>query len=155
MKETEQPPSNNWLQRLEPVKSIFRAATSKLKSRSTQPAPEVQSEVMPGSKPGSKPASNHSLKIAGYNLVLMDPDGQVVWTREWDSGGVFEFGPHQRLWIFCGFTNHTKRETEISEYEVELMGEDGMVVERFGNSFGDLLIIPPGESKDFPAEWQM
>ena len=151
MKETEQPPSNNWLQRLEPVKSIFRAATSKLKSRSTQPAPEVETEV----KPGSKPGFNHSLKIAGYNLVLMDPDGQVVWTREWDSGGVFEFRPNQRLWIFCGFTNHTKRETEISEYEVELMGEDGMVIERFGNSFGDSVIIPPGESKDFPAEWQM
>ncbi|HKA20014.1 MAG TPA: hypothetical protein VKN18_17115 [Blastocatellia bacterium] len=147
MKDSEQPPSNNWLQRLEPVKSIFRAATSKLKSRSTQPTPEVEPEL--------KPASNHALKIAGYSLVLMDPDGQVVWTREWDSGGVFEFRPNQRLWIFCGFTNHTKRETEISEYEVELMGEDGMVIERFGNSFGDSVIIPPGESKDFPAEWQM
>lgn len=147
MKETEQPPSNNWLQRLEPVKSIFRAATSKLISRSTQPAPEVEAEVKPG--------PNHALKIAGYSLVLMDPDGQVVWTREWDSGGVFEFRRNQRLWIFCGFTNHTKRETEISEYEVELMGEDGMVVERFGDSFGDSVIIPPGESKDFPAQWQM
>jgi|SRR5215831_3640754 len=147
MKDSEQPPSNNWSQRLEPVKSIFRAATSKLKSRSTQPASEGETE--------GKPGSNHALKIAGYSLVLMDPDGQVVWTREWDSGGVFEFGPHQRLWIFCGFTNHTKRETEISEYEIELMGEDGMVVERFGNSFGDAVVIPPGESKDFPAEWQM
>jgi hypothetical protein len=147
MKDTEQPPSGNWLQRLDPVKSIFRAATSKLKPRPTEPALDVETEVKSGPNP--------ALKIAGYSLVLMDPDGQVVWTREWDSGGVFEFRPHQRLWIFCGFTNHTKRETEISEYEVELMGEDGMVVERFGNSFGDALIIPPGESKDFPAEWQM
>jgi hypothetical protein len=85
----------------------------------------------------------------------MDPDGQVIWTREWDSGGVFEFGPRQRLWVFCGFTNHSKRETEISEYEIELMGEDGLVVERFGDSFGDSVIIPPGESKNFPAEWRM
>ena len=149
MKDTEQPSSTNWLQRLEPVKNIFRAATSKLKSRSTQPAPEVESQPTPQAQ------ANSALKIAGYSLVLMDPDGQVVWTREWDSGGVFEFGPHQRLWVFCGFTNHSKRETEISEYEVELMGEDGVVVERFGNSFGDSLIIPPGESKEFPAQWQM
>jgi len=147
MKDTEQPSSTNWLQRLGPVKNIFRAATSKLKSRTTEPTPEVESKATP--------QANSALKIAGYSLVLMDPDGQVVWTREWDSGGVFEFGPHQRLWVFCGFTNHSKRETEISEYEVELMGEDGVVVERFGNSFGDSLIIPPGESKEFPAQWQM
>lgn len=96
-----------------------------------------------------------ALRIASYSLVLMDPDGQVVWTGEWDSGGVFEFGPSQRLWVSCGFTNHSAREAEISEYEIELMGEDGAVVERFGESFGDSLIIPPGESKDFPAEWRM
>lgn len=96
-----------------------------------------------------------ALKIAGYSLVLMDSDGQVIWTREWDSGGVFEFGPRQRLWVFCGFTNHSESETEISEYEIELMGEDGLVVERFGDSFGDSVIIPPGESKHFPAEWRM
>lgn len=96
-----------------------------------------------------------AMKIAGYSLVLMDPDGQVVWTREWDSGGVFEFGPRQRLWVSCGFTNHSECETEISEYEIELMGEDGLVVERFGDSFGDSVIIPPGESKHFPAEWRM
>jgi hypothetical protein len=35
------------------------------------------------------------------------------------------------------------------------MGEDGLVVERFGDSFGDSVIIPPGESKNFPAEWRM
>jgi hypothetical protein len=85
----------------------------------------------------------------------MDPDGQVVWTGEWDSGGVFEFRPSQRLWVFCAFTNHSAREAEISEYEIELMSEDGAVVERFGESFGDSLIIPPGESKNFPAEWRM
>jgi hypothetical protein len=145
MKDPEEHSSSNWLQRLEPVKSIFRAATSKLKPRPTEPAPE----------PEVRQKSDPALKIAGYSLVLMDPDGQVIWTREWDSGGVFEFRPNQRLWVFCGFTNHSKRETEISEYEVELMGEDGVVVERFGNSFGDSLIIPPGESKEFPAEWQM
>src|SRR5690242_20164543 len=86
-----------------------------------------------------------ALKIARYSLVLMDSDGQVVWTRDYDSGGVFEFGPRQRLWVFCGFTNHSESETEISEYEIELMGEDGLVVERFGDSFGDSVIIPPGE----------
>jgi hypothetical protein len=85
----------------------------------------------------------------------MDPDGQVIWTRDWDSGGVFEFGPRQRLWIFCGFTNHSASETEISEYEIELMGEDGAVIERFSDSFGDSVIVPPGESKQFPAEWRM
>ena len=85
----------------------------------------------------------------------MDPDGQVVWTGEWDSGGVFEFRPRQRLWIFCAFTNHSLDETEISEYEIELMGEDGSIVERFNNSFGDSLIISPGERKQFPAEWRM
>ncbi|MEK6320731.1 MAG: hypothetical protein AABN33_03500 [Acidobacteriota bacterium] len=95
------------------------------------------------------------MKIARYSLVLMDSDGQVVWTREWDSGGVFEFGPRQRLWVCCGFTNYSDCETEISEYEIELMGEDGLVVERFGDSFGDSVIIPPGESKHFPAEWRM
>lgn len=96
-----------------------------------------------------------ALKIARYSLVLMDADGQVVWTGEWDSGGVFEFRPRQRLWVFCGFTNHSTRQTEISEYEVELMGEDGSIVERFNNSFGDSLIIPPGETTQFPAEWRM
>ena len=108
-----------------------------------------------GSASPSLPAPEPALRIARYSLVLMDPDGQVVWTREWDSGGVFEFRPHQLLLVSCGFTNHTQLETEISEYEIELMSEDGAVVERFGESFGDFLIIPPGESKEFPAEWRM
>src|SRR5437762_3179787 len=63
-----------------------------------------------------------ALKIARYSLVLMDADGQVVWTGEWDSGGVFEFRPHQRLCVFCGFTNYSGNKTEIAEYEIELMG---------------------------------
>ena len=95
------------------------------------------------------------MKIAAYSLVLMDADGQVIWTGEWDAGGVFEFGRRQHLWVFCGFTNRSQRETEISEYEIELMGEDGSVVRRFNDSFGDSVIIPPGESKHFAAEWQM
>jgi hypothetical protein len=104
----------------------------------------------------SRPAeATGVLNVAGYTLVLMDTDGQVVWTREWDAGGTFQFGPRQRLWVSCGFTNHSESEAEISEYEVELMGEDGLIVERFNNSFGDVLIVPPGESKQFRAEWRL
>lgn len=106
-------------------------------------------------KPESESPATPALKIARYSLILMDPDGQVVWTGEWDSGGVFEFRPRQRLWVFCAFTNHSELETEISEYEIELYSEDGTIVERFNDSFGDSLIIPPGESKRFPAEWRM
>jgi hypothetical protein len=149
MKQVGQHPSPpSWLRRLGSALTLLRAAGKRLTSRTKRLG---RSEG--GSGPQSQPAP--ALKIAGYSLVLMDPDGQVVWTREWDSGGVFEFGPRQRLWVFCGFTNHSTRETEISEYEIELMGEDGTVVERFGDSFGDSVIIPPGESKQFPAEWRM
>jgi hypothetical protein len=143
-----QTPSPGLLQRLDSVVGFFRGAAKRLTSRDK---PTEQREN--GSAPPSPAAT--ALKIAGYSLVLMDPDGQVVWTKEWDSGGVFEFRPRQRLWVFCGFTNHSKRETEISEYEVELMGEDGVVLERFNSSFGDSVIIPPGESTNFPAEWRM
>ncbi|HXI90803.1 MAG TPA: hypothetical protein VNO24_12365 [Blastocatellia bacterium] len=137
----------SWLQRLGSALNVFRATAKRLTPRETKSTRREE---------GSASLSQtQALKIAGYSLVLMDPDGQVIWTREWDSGGVFEFGPRQRLWVFCGFTNHSKRETEISEYEIELMGEDGLVVERFGDSFGDSVIIPPGESKNFPAEWRM
>jgi hypothetical protein len=101
-----------------------------------------------------QPASS-TLKIARYGLVLMDQDGQVVWSNEWDSGGVFEFRPRQRLWICCAFTNHSGRETEVSEYEVELVGEDGSIVQRFNDSFGDSLVISPGEQRQFPAEWRL
>ena len=126
----------------------FRAVRSRVASR-TKPLEEGAN----GSAHASLPTP--ALRIAKYSLVLMDPDGQVIWTREWDSGGVFEFRQRQRLWVFCGYTNHSAREAEISEYEIELMSEDGAVVERFGESFGDSLIIPPGESKHFPAEWRM
>lgn len=121
----------------------------------SQPPPPQASPPKPSPSKSSPPQASPALRIARYSLVLMDPEGQVVWTGDWDSGGVFEFGPHQHLWVVCGFTNHTKRETEIAEYEVELMGEDGKVVERFGESFGDAVIIPPGESIQFPAEWRM
>jgi hypothetical protein len=145
MKEFESPESGSgWRRRFD---RFFRGATNRLASRPKEPEPER--EPLPLQK------DTAGLKIAGYSLVLMDPDGQVVWTKEWDSGGVFEFKSRQKLWIFCGFTNHSKRETEISEYEIELMGEDGAVIERFGDSFGDSVIIPPGESKQFPAGWQM
>ena len=138
----------SWLQRLVSRLAALSAVRNRLPGRARQ---------LEGRETGSqwRSSATPALKIAGYSLVLMDADGQVIWTREWDSGGVFEFGPRQRLWVFCGFTNHSKRETEISEYEIELMGEDGAVVERFGDSFGDSVIIPPGESKQFPAEWRM
>jgi hypothetical protein len=141
-------PSSSSLHRQDSMRARLRSIGSLLRSpanllRRKSKTSESQSGTMP------------ALKIAGYSLVLMDPDGQVIWTREWDSGGVFEFGPRQRLWVFCGFTNHSARETEISEYEIELMGEDGAVIERFNNSFGDSIIVPPGESKHFPAEWRL
>lgn len=131
-----------------PLKSLARAIRGRLGSflRRLKHSPDKQEP---------KSSITTALKIARYGLVLMDPDGQVVWTGEWDSGGVFEFKPRQRLWVFCAFTNHSESETEISEYEIELMSEDGTIVQRFNDSFGDSLIIPPGESKQFPAEWQM
>ena len=123
--------------------------------RAESRAPRATDLVRGGVGTKLQPSKMPAMKIAAYSLVLMDSDGQVVWTREWDSGGVFEFGPRQRLWVSCGFTNHSGCETEISEYEIELMGEDGLVDERFGDSFGDSVVIPPGESKHFPAEWRM
>lgn len=147
MKEIEQQTSpTGWQGRLGSALGLLRGMANRLTSRM---GPAGRGENGSGSQ------ATPALKIAGYSLVLMDPDGQVVWTREWDSGGVFEFGPRQHLWVFCGFTNHSQREAEISEYEIELKGEDGAVVERFGDSFGDSVIIPPGESKQFPAEWRM
>lgn len=102
---------------------------------------------------GIESDSGPPLKIARYGLVLMDPDGQVVWTRDWDAGGVFEFGPRQHLWIFCRYTNHSGCEAEISEYEIELMNEEGLILDRFNDSFGDSVVVQPGESKHFQAEW--
>src|SRR5262245_36758452 len=94
--------------------STFRARVSSLMNsvirRRTAPPPNADSPA--------------TLKVARYKLILMDHDGQVVWTGEWDAGGAFEFGPHYRLWVFCEFTNHSDKEAEIAEYEIELMGED-------------------------------
>lgn len=149
MQQTEQVTSPaSRLAYLTSVSSLIHAIHGRLKAALRSLKPESgDSEV-------ESPRAT-ALKIARYGLVLMDADGQVVWTGEWDSGGVFEFRPHQRLWIFCAFTNHSRDETEISEYEIELMGEDGSIVERFNNSFGDSLIISPGERRQFPAEWRM
>lgn len=136
------------LAHLNPLLALVRAIHARLRS-------SVRALRRRPPKSGPDLPTTTTLKIARYGLVLMDPAGQVVWTGEWDSGGVFEFRPRQRLWVFCAFTNHSALETEISEYEIELMSEDGSVVERFSDSFGDSLIIPPGESKQFPAEWRM
>jgi hypothetical protein len=105
---------------------------------------------------GSSPhLPSSAMRIARYNLVLMDPDGQVVWTGEWDAGGAFEFGPRHSLRIFCQFTNHSNREAEIAEYEIELMSEEGQVVGRFGDSFGDSIVVVPGQSKVLSGQWQL
>ncbi|MCI0486395.1 MAG: hypothetical protein L0229_07325 [Blastocatellia bacterium] len=93
-------------------------------------------------------------KIARYNLVLMDGEGQVVWTREWEAGDSFEFSPHYSLWIFCQYTNHSQQEVEVAEYEIELVSEEGEVVNRFGNGFGDAITLVPGQSKVFSGRWQ-
>jgi hypothetical protein len=148
MKEPEeQTPHSNWIRRLRSLLTSFSPVTGAAASPEVQPGRGKNGTAQPG------PPS--ALKIAGYSLVLMGPDGEVVWTREWDSGGVFEFRSRQRLLVYCGFTNHSTSETEISEYEIELVDEDGAVVERFSDSFGDSVIVPPGESKHFPAEWRM
>jgi hypothetical protein len=96
-----------------------------------------------------------ALVIAGYNLVLMDPDGQVVWSHEWDVSG-FEFGPRWDLWVFCQYTNHAPQEMEIAEYEIELVsGEERSVVKRFGDSFADSVVVAPGQSKLFSGRWRL
>jgi hypothetical protein len=59
------------------------------------------------------------------------------------------------LWIFCEFTNHSNREAEIAEYEIELMSEEGMVIGRFGDSFGDSVVVVPGQSKVLSGRWQL
>jgi hypothetical protein len=96
-----------------------------------------------------------TLKVARYKLILMDTDGQVVWTGEWDAGGAFEFRPGHRLWIFCEYTNHSKREAEIGEYEIELMSDTEQVVGRFGSAFGDAMVVVPGESKVLSGQWRL
>ena len=96
-----------------------------------------------------------ALAIAGYTLILLDPDGQVAWTREWDAGSSFKFGPRCSLWVFCEFTNQSKHEVEIAEYEIELMSDEGIVVERFGEAFADSMVVAPGETKVFSGQWRM
>ena len=96
-----------------------------------------------------------TLKVVRYKLILMDAEGQVMWTGEWDAGGAFDFRPGHRLWIFCEFTNHTKREAEIGEYEIELMSDTEQVVGRFGNAFGDPVVVVPGESKVLSGQWRL
>ncbi len=103
----------------------------------------------------AKPEGPPTLSIAGYTLILLDPDGQVVWTREYNAGPAFQFGPHFSLWIFCEFTNNTKHDVEIAEYEIELMSDEDLVVERFGNAFADSVIVVPGESKVFSGQWRI
>jgi hypothetical protein len=105
-------------------------------------------------RPVPEPAAE-TLKVARYKLILMDTEGQVLWTGEWDAGGAFEFPPGHRLWIFCEFTNHTKREAEIGEYEIELMSDTEQVVGRFGSAFGDAMVVVPGESKVLSGQWRL
>jgi hypothetical protein len=107
---------------------------------------------------GEVPKSNGhdpTLRISRYNLVLMDGDGQVVWGKEFDAGGAFEFRPGHRLYISCEFTNHSVREAEVAEFEIELAAEDGAVISRFGESFGDIVLVPPGESRSFVGQWSL
>jgi hypothetical protein len=79
----------------------------------SQASPSQASPAQASPSQASPSQASPALRIARYSLVLMDPEGQVVWTGDWDSGGVFEFGPHQHLWVVCGFTNHSTREAEI------------------------------------------
>ena len=106
---------------------------------------------------GSNGASHAppTLKVARYKLVLMDDDGQVVWTGEWDAGGAFEFRPRQRLWIFCEYINHSQQEARIAEYEIELMNDEELVIGRFGSAFGDAVVVVPGQSKVLSGSWQL
>jgi hypothetical protein len=103
----------------------------------------------------SKPQAQPILSVAGYNLVLVDRDGQVTWTREWDAGSTFKFGPHFTLWVFCEFTNRSRQQVEIAEYEIELMSDEGLVVERFGEGFVDSVIVAAGETKVFTGQWRL
>jgi hypothetical protein len=106
--------------------------------------------------PDSKatPEGPPTLNIAGYTLILLDPDGLVVWTREWNAEPAFQFGPHFSLRIFCEFTNNSKHDVEIAEYEIELLSVEGLVVERFGNAYADSVIVNPGERKVFAGQWR-
>jgi hypothetical protein len=147
------------MQRIEPLDAPalrrFDSITGLLRSLADRIAGSMGLSKRSTNSAQSKSETADVLKVAGYTLVLMDSDGQVVWTREWDAGGVFEFRHRQRLMVSCSFTNHSASEAEVSEYEIELMSEDGLIIKRFNDSFGDSVIVSPGESKQFPAEWRM
>lgn len=107
------------------------------------------------SRDDSTAKAQAALKITRYNLVLMDDDGQVVWTREWEVCDSFELAPHYGLWVFCNYTNHSQQEVEVAEYEIELVSEEGDVVKRFGDGFGDAIAVAPGQSRVFSGRWQL
>ena len=94
-------------------------------------------------------------KIAGYSLMLMDGDGQVVFAKEWDAGGVFDFGPRHSLLVNCEFNNQTRLSVEVTEYEIELRGEDGCVIKTFNGSFGNSITVSPGNTRVFSARWRL
>ena len=125
--------------------------TGAIKARVTELIDSVK-QLRAGSK--KKPQPPTSFRVAGYNLILMSQDGDVVWAKEY-SGDVFEFGPRNSLWVFCEFTNHTKVEKEIAEYEIELVGEDGTVVKRFNKWFDESVVVGPNQSKTFLGQWRL
>ena len=125
--------------------------TGAIKNRVTELIDSVRQGIA-GSK--KKPQTPTTLKVAGYNLILMSQEGDVVWAKEY-SGDVFEFGPRNSLWVFCEFTNHTKVEKEIAEYEIELVGEDGAVVKRFNKWFDESVVVAPHQSKTFLGQWRL
>ena len=106
-----------------------------------------------GRSQGSAPAPN-TLRVTRYKLILMDQEGQEVWSGEWDTGGAFEFAPRSRLLVFCEYTNHSKTDANIAEYEIELVGRDESIVARFGSAFGDSIVLSPGQSRVLTGEWQ-
>jgi hypothetical protein len=150
---------------MKPLMSRFSERLNRL--RRSSPAADSQGEIgrrltataslVKEKLTGKQPPQNGdaTLRISRYNLVLMDNQGQVVWGREFDAGGSFEFRPGHRLYIACEYTNRSAREAEVAEFEIELAGDDGSVVSRFGESFGDAVVVAPGESKQFIGEWRL
>ena len=114
---------------------------------------DLVERVRPGSN--SKPQEQPVPSVASYNLVLLDRDGQVTWTREWDAGTAFKLNPHFTLWVFCEYTNRSRQEVEVAEYEIELMSDEGQVVERFGEGFDESLIVAAGETRVFTGQWRL
>ena len=127
------------------------ATLGAIRNRVTELIKSVRQGIAGSKKTPQEPTT---LRIAGYNLILMSQDGDVVWAKEY-SGDVFEFGPRYSLWVFCEFTNHTKIEKEVAEYEIELIGEDGTVVKRFNKWFDESVIVGPYQSKMFLGQWRL